>query len=794
MKRLYLLALCALLLVPGMMVDFAPSVSADPGAVAANWEGLSSSPKDDTPYVRDLVPSEESISGLAADAGAGSGASDLTGVGLGPCIFPAFRIVDPVIANTDANLTNTDVRNDGETTISINPANTDEIIISSFAGGWSGAGTTAPLYHSTDGGATWTRVGVPTPPGWVQNSCPCDWAWDWGLGGRLSGTILAVQSVGVDIVSVVTTNPASVAAYAYNGNPAQLTNNLVPGSYTGVDQPWLLTNRTIASAAVDNVYVAYDDFNNTDGISGVDMRCAVSSNASPLNFTTDVQLGNSTGSVNPGLRMANDRGSGVMWALWGRNVAAGDDTSKNIDYMLNRSTDGGATWTLNGDPGLPTTAGIVVANADSTQPQPKFGTVNALLGGVHHAAVDPNNGDLYYVFGNRDPATNNNRLSVRRITDAGGGLVAVGAASFVTGQVEAALPSVAVTDNGIVGVFYYTYDGMSGGFPQFTAHFSISSDQGATWTDQVLLQFLSSATDNGDPRQRVLGDYVQVKAVGTRFFGAFTANGAGLGRPYANHDPIFFTTCVPSVKITCPPDGTAECGALTTRTFGVDEVNGLGVTVTFDVDGTPVPGQTKVVAAGASPTTVDFDYVYSGAPGTPYVVTATGTNTAGEVFACSTTVTVIDTTPPVVMSSIGRTILWPATFGLLPMGYAASATDSCEGVLPVSVTVYSDQANGPPPYTPDVLLPGGPATLRIRAERAVPGGAGRVYVVAATATDAGLNTTASVKYVVCPLLPTTGNLMALNALGALAAAECTAGSGGPPVTPTPNGPYVTVYP
>ena len=50
--------------------------------------------------------------------------------------------------------------------------------------------------------------------------------------------------------------------------------------------------------------------------------------------------------------------------------------------MLNRSTDGGATWTLNGMAG-----GIIVANADSTQPTPKFGTVNALLGGVDHAAV-----------------------------------------------------------------------------------------------------------------------------------------------------------------------------------------------------------------------------------------------------------------------------------------------------------------------------------------------------------------------------------------------------------------------
>jgi hypothetical protein len=59
--------------------------------------------------------------------------------------------------------------------------------------------------------------------------------------------------------------------------------------------------------------------------------------------------------------------------------------------MLNRSTDGGRTWELNGSP-----EGIVVANADSTQPLPKFCTVNATLGGADQAVVDPQTGDVFY--------------------------------------------------------------------------------------------------------------------------------------------------------------------------------------------------------------------------------------------------------------------------------------------------------------------------------------------------------------------------------------------------------------
>ena len=183
----------------------------------------------------------------------------------------------------------------------------------------------------------------------------------------------------------------------------------------------------------------------------------------------------------------------------------------------------------------------------STQPTPKFGTVNALLGGVDHAAVDPNNGDVYYVYGNRDAATGHHRRAIRRIQDNGGGGVTIGPENFVTGQAEAAIPSVAVASDGTVGVFYYTFDGFSqDNFPIFSARLAQSTGQGVTFSHEVLLTFLSSAADNGDSRQGVLGDYMQMKAVGTCFYGAFTGNGVPFGRPFANHDPIFFKACVGS--------------------------------------------------------------------------------------------------------------------------------------------------------------------------------------------------------------------------------------------------------
>jgi hypothetical protein len=441
-------------------------------------------------------------------------------------IHPKVLLRDVVVSNTDPALRNTDTFNDGETSIAVNPANHDEIVITSFAGSW---GATAPLWHSTDGGASWTkRFTISRPPGVDATFCPCDQTIDYGRDGVLVGTFLTFLG-GTDVYSGATTDPSNAAEWdwlAPTGTTAR-TNLFASGI---ADQPWLLVNRDPFAAGLDNVYVAYDDFS-----TGPDMRVAVSLRADPPDFRTDVRSGISTGFINPGHRLAKNPLTGVVYSLFQRSPRVGAGGSRGIDYMLNRSTDGGQGWPLGGGDG------IIVASADSTQPQPKFGTVNALLGGVLHAAVHPQTGDLYYVYGNRDPSTGNNRLAIRRITTGRDDNLVIGAESFVTGQVQAALPSVAVTPNGTVGVFYYTFDGFSAdGFPIFTTHVALSTDRGATFTGTPLLTFVSSARDNLDPRQRVFGDYMQMKAAGGTFYGAFTANGVSFGRPFANHDPIFF--------------------------------------------------------------------------------------------------------------------------------------------------------------------------------------------------------------------------------------------------------------
>jgi hypothetical protein len=513
------------------------SVSAGPEMGNANPSGAGveaekSSPPDVTPYVRAMSPEDLSPKRKPAKD-ENTLTSDPNTVDWDKDNRNRIFLTDVVVSNTDSNLTNTDTENDGETSIAINPSNLKEITISALSGEW---GDNAPIYHTTNGGQTWTReLTVPRPPGWAAQ-CPCGWTWDYGRKNQLSVSILAsirggasVFRGGFDIVAGTTTNPGQSTAFNYFVPPgASQAQEINVNNPRNAFQPWLLVNRDPMTRWQDNVYVA----------DGSAMSVSVSYGLNPPVFTQNQQVGIANGV--PGLRLAKDRRTGSMWALWGRNTGSGVGELRNIDYMLNRSTDGGNTWSLNNQ-----SLGTAIANADSKQPLIKFGTVNALLGGVQHAAVDSKTGALYYVYGNRDAATGNDRLAIRKITADRAGNTTIGGEHFVIGQVKAALPQVAVTNNGTVGVFYYTFDGFSeDNFPIFTTHLAISKNQGVTFVDREILTFLSPVQNNGSFLQQALGNYMQMKSEGNCFYGAFTGNGAAFGRPFANNDPIFFKTCV----------------------------------------------------------------------------------------------------------------------------------------------------------------------------------------------------------------------------------------------------------
>lgn len=530
-----------------------------------------------------------------------------------------------------------------EPSIAVDPVNPTRIAITRFNLTWN---ANADLLFSNDGGITWTEeTSIPVPPGIGSTSgCPCDQTIDFGRDGRLYGTFLTNAS----IVTGSTTDPTTAASWTWNGNPAQLT----PGTRTSVDQPWLLVNRDPTTATQDNVYVAYDDFGGSP-----DARVAVSYGAAPVNITADNKAGTESPlATNPGLRMATDPRNGTVYVLYEQST--GSSQPKTVTYKLNRSTDGGATWTLNGS-----ADGLTVDSVSSDQaPGFKFGTVNALLGGVDHVAVDPTNGDVYVVYG--QDVSGGNQIKIRRLQDNGAGGLTVGAATNVSTSTNTALPSVAVLSDGTVGVLYDSFDGTNAsGFPLFSAHLARSTDHGATFTDVILESFASPAKNDGNARQRVFGDYQQMKAVGTTFYGVFSGNRNGFGSATSVIDPIFFSVPQRTQTALASSVNPSVFGQPVTFTATLTPVPDGG-TVTFRADGSPLGPPVAVntttgiaVQAGVSTLAVGSHAIVATYSGNANFATSTSATLTQVVGKDTTTATLTSSANP---SLFGQAVTFTA--------------------------------------------------------------------------------------------------------------------------------------
>jgi len=138
----------------------------------------------------------------------------------------------------------------------------------------------------------------------------------------------------------------------------------------------------------------------------------------------------------------------------------------------------------------------------------------------------------------------------------------------------------------------------------------------------------------------------------------------------------------------------------------------------------------------------------------------------------------VDTTPPAITCSVGRTVLWPATGGLLPIGLSLSVTDDCDPSPSVRVAVFSDEPEGVPPLAPDAV--GTLTDLRLRAERQIPG-AGRIYLLIVTALDNTGKLSVAAKSSIVPLSPVASQILALRAAAMRAEASALAlGDGSAP--------------
>jgi hypothetical protein len=196
--------------------------------------------------------------------------------------------------------------------------------------------------------------------------------------------------------------------------------------------------------------------------------------------------------------------------------------------------------------------------------------------------------------------------------------------------------------------------------------------------------------------------------------------------------------------VTCPAASTNECdgsgGRLVNLIAQVDDADGDGLTVTWSVDGASI--QTNTVPAGAPPTSTTVSLVAFLTLGQHSVVVSVADSEGGSA-SCTTTATVVDTTPPVITSaSATPNTLWPPNHKMINVALSVTATDLCSSATCRIKNVTSNEpitgpGKGKGNKSPDWKTTG-PLSLQIRAERNGKGN-GRNYTIAVECVDTSGN-------------------------------------------------------
>lgn len=414
----------------------------------------------------------------------------------------------PVAAQTMVDIATdaTDPANlgDAEPSIAVNPRNPREISIIAFSEPWS-AQTGAPVWRSTDGGVTWTKIFVvPQPP---RN----------GLGP--SDQHLGYDDQGNLFIVALEDNTDLLVNYIFRPNGG---NTHMAGQGFGNDQPILSVGNSLGTCA-RRVYAAWL---NTTPVA----RSMVSHSLDSGARVDDTNAGDNALHPNRTTRIAAG-GNGRVYAVYKTREGTVSSDFERAHFRVIRSDDCGLTW--NG-------AGVSVHGEAQVQTWFTNGFGNSAKGKVNRArssdawiAVDPRDNDVYVAYVNKD-ASGFGQIYVARSTDGG----ATWTSSRVTdGTNHSAFPEIAVADNGAIGVLYIDYDD-SGSATIFRHKFARSTNDGVTWTRKTL-QDLNPSLIPEIPDTFIWGDYEGLTAVGNTFFGVFT--GQSTGRTKLQLDPIFFT-------------------------------------------------------------------------------------------------------------------------------------------------------------------------------------------------------------------------------------------------------------
>jgi hypothetical protein len=400
---------------------------------------------------------------------------------------------------------------DTEPSIAVNAHSTSEIAIVTFSENWS-ATTGAPVWKSSDRGRTWRKVFQVVEP-LAGSFGPGDQKIDFDANGKIYVAELALSGGISDFVFRQTSTADA---------------SLTPGAAYGNDQPHLSVDRDLSSPNVGRLYSPFLDF------AQAPERSTIAWSSDQGITMNSVGAGNNSSFPNRTTRVAIAPNGKTYIVYKIRESSAGVPSGfENVHFTVNRSDDGGLTWTGVG------AAGVSVHGASQVQTYMTTSFGNSAKGKVARArssdawiACDPRSGDVYVSYVRRD-ASGFAQIYVARSTDEG---ATWNSFRVTDGTHNAAFPNVAVTKRGVIGVLYIDYDD-SGAATLFRHHLARSFDGGGSWNDQTLQSMDPGPLANA-ASGFLWGDYEGLTTARNTFYGVFT--GESSGRSVLQLDPIFF--------------------------------------------------------------------------------------------------------------------------------------------------------------------------------------------------------------------------------------------------------------
>src|SRR5882762_3000218 len=396
---------------------------------------------------------------------------------------------------------------DSEPSITVNPAHPREIVGTAFTGDPMG-GPLAPIYLSSDGGNTWRLNSiVPSAAGSALGTGDISLAFGT-TGNRLYGGILRDPTFNFETLRAPTAG-GTVPMQTLGNRP----NN---------DQPF---THAISKSGRDRVYIG----NNYFQAGSRTATLAVSANgriANPVFRSIRLEPRATAGQDGPQVRPVAHPDGTAYAVYYGWRAQSGSFAGNTLivttDVVVVRDDTGGIganpfrNLVEPGD-GLP---GRLVArnvripfNRNGTS-----ATGQQRLGGTLSLAVDrraSQSSTVYLAWADR-PAGSMLTIHVRRSTDRG---ATWSPADLLTAG-NATNAALAINNAGVVGLLYQELTG-AGANQRWVTHFRQSAT-GVNWSDLVLSTAPASMpAKTFDP---YLGDYDHLVAVGSDFYGIFSAN------------------------------------------------------------------------------------------------------------------------------------------------------------------------------------------------------------------------------------------------------------------------------